>query len=128
MFPAHRFLSLGIYATVFRMGRMLSKPLQGSLNLLILKTLNRGPLHGYGITNHIQQISGDVLQVEEGSLYPALHRMEQEGWITSEWAVSDTNRRVRYYKLTAKGKKQLFREQDEWREVTAAVARVLNFV
>jgi transcriptional regulator len=107
---------------------MLSKPLQGSLNLLILKTLSRGPLHGYGITNDIQQISGDVLQVEEGSLYPALHRMEQEGWIASEWAISDTNRRVRYYKLTAKGKKQLALEHDEWKQVTAAVARVLNFV
>lgn len=110
------------------MGRILSKPLQGSLNLLILKTLSRGPLHGYGITNHIQQISGEVLQVEEGSLYPALHRMEQEGWITSEWAISDTNRRVRYYKLTAKGKKQLALEQDDWKEITAAVTRVLNFV
>jgi transcriptional regulator len=91
------------------MGRLLSKPLQGSLNLLILKTLSRGPLHGYGITNQIQQISGEILQVEEGSLYPALHRMEQEGWIASEWAMSGTNRRVRYYKITAKGKRQLAR-------------------
>jgi PadR family transcriptional regulator PadR len=69
------------------MGRLLSKPLQGSLNLLILKTLSRGPLHGYGITNRIQQVSAEILQVEEGSLYPALHRMEQENWITSEWAI-----------------------------------------
>jgi transcriptional regulator len=109
------------------MGRLLSKPLQGSLNLLILKTLSLGPLHGYGITNHIQQISDEVLQVEEGSLYPALHRMEQEGWITSEWALSDTNRRVRYYKLTVKGKRQLADEERDWKQVTAAVAKVLNF-
>ncbi|SRR6476646_334092 len=110
------------------MARLLSKPLQGSLNLLILKTLSRGALHGYGITTQIQQISGEVLQVEEGSLYPALHRMEQEGWITSEWAVSDTNRRVRYYKVTARGRRQLAREECDWRQITAAVARVLNFI
>jgi transcriptional regulator len=110
------------------MGRLLSKPLQGSLNLLILKTLSRGPLHGYGITNNIQRISDEVLQVEEGSLYPALHRMEQEGWITSEWAMSDTNRRVRYYKLTAKGKRQLAQEERDWKQVTEAVTKVLNFV
>jgi len=110
------------------MARLLSKPLQGSLSLLILKTLSRAPLHGYGITNHLQQISDDVLQVEEGSLYPALHRMEQEGWISSEWATSDTNRRVRFYKLSAKGKRQLEQEESDWREVTAAVTRVLNFV
>ena len=110
------------------MGRLLSKPLQGSLNLLILKTLSRGPLHGYGITNNIQRISDEVLQVEEGSLYPALHRMEQEGWIASEWALSDTNRRVRYYKLTAQGKRQLAQEQRDWMQVTAAVTKVLNFV
>jgi transcriptional regulator len=110
------------------MGRLLSKPLQGSLNLLILKTLSRGPLHGYGITNQIQQISGEVLQVEEGSLYPALHRMEQEGWIASEWAMSDTNRRVRYYKLTTKGKRQLALEEGDWKQITAAVAKVLKYV
>ncbi len=110
------------------MGRLLSKPLQGSLNLLILKTLSHGPLHGYGITNHIQQISGDILQVEEGSLYPALHRMEQEGWIASEWAVSDTNRRVRYYKLTIKGKRQLALEEGDWKQITAAVTKVLKYV
>jgi PadR family transcriptional regulator PadR len=110
------------------MGRLLSKPLQGSLNLLILKTLSRGPLHGYAITNHIQQVSDEVLQVEEGSLYPALHRMEQEGWIASEWALSDTNRRVRYYKLTVKGKRQLALEESDWRQITAAVSKVLQFV
>jgi transcriptional regulator len=109
------------------MARLLSKPLQGSLNLLILKTLSRGPLHGYAITNHIQMVSDDVLQVEEGSLYPALHRMEQEGWISSEWALSDNNRRVRYYKLTPKGKRQLSLEEDGWKQVTAAVTKVLKF-
>jgi transcriptional regulator len=106
---------------------LLSKPLQGSLNLLILKTLSHGPLHGYGITNRIRQISDEVLQVEEGSLYPALHRMEQEGWISSEWTTSETNRRVRYYKLTAKGRRQLALEEEDWRQLTAAVAKVLNF-
>ena len=110
------------------MGRSLSKPLQGSLSLLILKTLSRGPLHGYGITNHIQQISEDILQVEEGSLYPALHRMEHEGWISSEWAMSDTNRRVRFYKLTSQGKRQLADEENQWKQITAAVVKVLNFV
>ncbi len=110
------------------MGRLLTKPLQGSLNLLILKTLSRGALHGYAITTHIQQVSDAVLQVEEGSLYPALHRMEQEGWIESEWATSETNRRVRFYKLTAKGKRQLSQEEDDWRQVTAAVSKVLKFV
>ena len=110
------------------MARLLSKPLQGSLNLLILKTLSRGPLHGYGITNQIQEISDEVLQVEEGSLYPALHRMEQEGWIASEWAMSDNNRRVRYYQLTAKGKKQLALEERDWQQITAAVTKVLRYV
>jgi PadR family transcriptional regulator PadR len=110
------------------MGRLLSKPLQGSLNLLILKTLSRGPLHGYAITNHIQLVSDEVLQVEEGSLYPALHRMEQEDWITSEWALSDTNRRVRYNKLTPKGKRQLAQEENDWMQTTAAVTKVLKFV
>ncbi len=110
------------------MGRSPSKPLQGSLSLLILKTLSRGPLHGYGITNHIQQISEGILQVEEGSLYPALHRMEQEGWISSEWATSDTNRRVRFYKLTTQGKRQLAEEESQWKQITAAVVKVLNFV
>jgi PadR family transcriptional regulator len=113
---------------VIDMSRLLSKPLQGSLNLLILKTLSRGTLHGYAITNRIQAVSDEVLQVEEGSLYPALHRMEQEGWIASEWALSDTNRRVRFYKLTARGRKQLALEEDDWKQITAAVTKVLKFV
>ncbi len=110
-----------------RMGRLFSKPLQGSLNLLILKTLSHGPLHGYAITCRIQQISEDVLQIEEGSLYPALHRMQQDGLISSEWALSDTNRRVRFYKLTAIGKKALAAESQEWERVNAAIAKILRF-
>ena len=101
--------------------------LQGTLDLLILKTLVRGPMHGYGITVHIQQVSGEVLRVEEGSLYPALHRIEQAGWITSEWGVSDNNRRAKYYRLTAVGRKQLAREEESWDRLTRAVAKVLRF-
>jgi transcriptional regulator len=101
--------------------------LQGTLALLVLKTLQHGPLHGWGITLHIQQISNDVLRVEEGSLYPALHRMEQDGWIAAEWGVSENNRRARYYRLTPAGKKQLAKEKQNWQELTGAVALVLNF-
>ena len=108
------------------MGRLSPKPLQGSLNLLILRTLSRGPMHGYAIASRIQQVSDDVLQVEEGSLYPALHRMEQERWITSEWQLSDSKRRVRFYELTAKGKQLLKQEEQEWERVTAAIAKVLR--
>ena len=81
--------------------------LQGTLALLVLKTLEQGPMHGWGITLHIQRTSNEVLRVEEGSLYPALHRMEQERWIVSEWGVSENNRRARFYRLTALGRKQL---------------------
>lgn len=101
--------------------------LQGTLALLVLKTLVQGPLHGWGITLHIQQVSDQVLRVEEGSLYPALHRMEQAGWIVAEWGVSDNNRRARYYKLTAAGRKQLAAEEKSWNQLTEAVARVLTF-
>ena len=101
--------------------------LQGTLALLVLKSLDQGPMHGWGITLHIESISNQVLRVEEGSLYPALHRMEQEGWIASEWGLSENNRRARFYKLTAKGRKQLAAEQATWQEVTNAVALVLNF-
>src|ERR1700693_2699402 len=94
-----------------------SDNLQGSLGLLVLKTLEGGPMHGWGITLHIQRISSDVLQVEEGSLYPALHRMEQEGWISAEWGTSENNRRARYYKLTALGRKQLADQQENWRRI-----------
>jgi PadR family transcriptional regulator PadR len=101
--------------------------LQGTLALLVLKTLARGPLHGYGITLHIQMVSKDFLRVEEGSLYPALHRMEQDGWVTAEWGFSENNRRARYYRLTAKGRKQLAEEEKNWERLTQAVAQVLQF-
>lgn len=101
--------------------------LQGTLALLVLKTLQHGPMHGWGITLHIQQVSDEVLRVEEGSLYPALHRMEQDGWISAEWGVSENNRRARYYRLTSAGRKQLANEEKSWRELTGAVALVLNF-
>jgi PadR family transcriptional regulator, regulatory protein PadR len=101
--------------------------LQGTLALLVLKTLARGPMHGYGITVHIQRVSSDVLRVEEGSLYPALHRMEQDGWISAEWGTSDNNRRARYYRLTAAGRKQLAEEEKNWARLTEAVASVLQF-
>jgi PadR family transcriptional regulator PadR len=101
--------------------------LQGTLTLLVLKTLQRGPTHGWGITLRIQEISNEVLRVEEGSLYPALHRMEQDGWIAAEWGVSENNRRARYYRLTAAGRKQLAQEELSWQELTGAVALVLNY-
>jgi PadR family transcriptional regulator PadR len=102
--------------------------LQGTLALLVLKTLARGSKHGYGITLHIQMVSKDVLRVEEGSLYPALHRMEQDGWISAEWGTTENNRRARYYQLTSKGRKQLAEEEKSWAQLTEAVAHVLQFV
>jgi len=101
--------------------------LQGTLALLVLKTLVQGPMHGYGITLHIQRVSNDVLRVEEGSLYPALHRMEQEGWIRAEWGTSENNRRARYYRLSEAGRKQLAAEEKNWARLTEAVATVLQF-
>lgn len=102
--------------------------LQGTLALLILKTLSRWRLHGYGITVHIQQVTDDVLRIEEGSLYPALHRMEQEGWIRAEWGTSENNRRARFYELTSRGRKQLAEEEQGWERLTGAVAQVLRYV
>ena len=100
--------------------------LQGSLDLLVLKILARRPrLHGYAIMTAIQNMSGEVLRVEEGSLYPALHRMEEAGWIRAQWITKDTGRRARLYELTAAGKKQLGAEESRWQAVTAAVNRVL---
>jgi transcriptional regulator len=101
--------------------------LQGTLALLVLKTLAREPMHGYGITLHIQSVSQDILRVEEGSLYPALHRMEQDGWVSAEWGMSENNRRARYYRLTAAGRKQLAAEEKNWERLTQAVAHVLQF-
>jgi PadR family transcriptional regulator len=101
--------------------------LQSTLDLLVLRTLSRrGPLHGYAIVNHIQAASGDELRVEEGSLYPALHRMESEGWVDSEWKLSATNRRVKLYRITAAGRKQLAHEQESWERLSRAVGRVLR--
>jgi PadR family transcriptional regulator, regulatory protein PadR len=101
--------------------------LQGTLVLLVLKTLARGPIHGYGITLHIQMVSKEFLRVEEGSLYPALHRMEQDGLVSAQWGISENNRRARYYQLTAKGWKQLAEEEKNWERLTQAVAQVLQF-
>ena len=99
----------------------------GTLYMLVLKSLARlGPMHGYGIAQHIQQMSADVLQVEEGSLYPALQRMLIKGWVTAEWGQSDHNRRARYYKLTPAGRKQLTVEISEFEKVMEAIARVIQ--
>lgn len=102
--------------------------LLGSLDLLILKTLaQRGSMHGYGIVLHIHQVSDDLLRIEEGSLYPALHRIEEAGWISSEWRTSEKNRRARYYQLTAKGRKQLAVEQQSWERVVKGINSLLKF-
>jgi PadR family transcriptional regulator PadR len=100
--------------------------LQGTLDLLILKTLALGPTHGWDISQRIQQMSRDVLRVNQGSLYPALHRLEQQGWITSEWGSSDNNRRAKFYKLTAKGRRQLAEETEMWERLSEAVNLVLQ--
>jgi transcriptional regulator len=99
---------------------------QGTLDMLILKTLLRGPMHGYGIAQSIQQTSAEVLRVEEGSLYPALHRLELDGLVDSEWGQSANNRRAKYYRLTARGKKQLSTETQKWQRLSAAIARVME--
>ena len=100
--------------------------LPGTLEMLILKTLTIAPMHGYGIAQHLQQLSEDVLQVEEGSLYPALQRMQLKGWVSSEWGQTPTNRRARYYKLTAVGKKQLVQEVADFDRLLVAIQRVLG--
>ena len=103
--------------------------LQGTLDLLVLKTLaSRGPMHGYAITLHVEQISDNVLRLEEGSLYPALHRMTQSGWLRSQWDASENNRRARYYSITPAGRRHLAEEEKGWARLTEAVARVLQFV
>ena len=100
--------------------------LQGTLDLLILRTLIAGPRHGWSISERIQQVSQDVLQVNQGSLYPALHRLEHQGWIKAEWATSELGRRARFYRLTPAGRKQLERERDEWARLSVAIGRVLK--
>jgi len=99
---------------------------QGTLDLLILRTLAVGPQHGWAISERVQQVSSDVLRIQQGSLYPALHRLERRGWIKARWGTSDNNRRAKYYELTRAGKKQLEREEETWRKLAAAVAQVLE--
>ena len=101
--------------------------LQGTLDLLVLKTLSRGPHHGYGIAAQIQQVTNDSLRVEEGSLYPALHRMEQAGWIDARWEVTENGRRARVYRLTARGEQELENQERKWALLTKAVGRLLRF-
>jgi transcriptional regulator len=100
--------------------------LQGTLDLLILKALQLGPMHGFGISVLIRQMSKDALQVEQGSLYPALYRLVDQGWISSEWGVSDNNRKARFYRLTPAGRKQLVEERSQWERLSAAINLVLN--
>jgi len=102
--------------------------LQGTLDMLILKALQLGPMHGFGISVLIRQMSKEVLQVEQGSLYPALYRLEDREWIESEWGVSDNNRKARFYKLTAAGRKQLAEERSNWERLSTAVNLVLKTV
>lgn len=110
------------------MGKKKNDILQGTLALLILKTLACGKrMHGYAITGYIQRVSAQSLRVEEGSLYPALHRMEQDGWVRAEWGKTEKNRDARFYSLTARGRKQLMQEKESWRRFTAGVARVIRY-
>ncbi len=102
--------------------------LQGTLALLILKTLqSRGALHGYALTTHIQRVSNDLLRVEEGSVYPALHRMEQQGWLRAEWGITEKRREARFYAITATGRKQLAAEEATWARLSEGVRRVLRY-
>jgi PadR family transcriptional regulator, regulatory protein PadR len=99
---------------------------QGTLDLLILRSVSNEPLHGWAISERLQQVSGDALRVQQGSLYPALHRLERKGWIAASWGTSENNRKAKYYELTKAGRKQLEVEQDAWEKLTAAVASVLR--
>src|SRR5579872_1498951 len=100
--------------------------LQGTLDLLILRTLQTGPMHGWAISERIQQISQDVLRVNQGSLYPAMHRLEHQGWIQATWGVSELGRRARFYELTTAGRKQLERESENWARLSVAIGRILE--
>ncbi len=100
--------------------------LQGTLDMLILQTLQWGPLHGYGISQMIARRSSDVLQVDTGSLYPALHRLEKQGWLTSQWRQTESNQRAKFYRLTAAGKRQLTTEQARWGQIVDAIAGIMN--
>lgn len=102
--------------------------MQGTLTLLVLQMLGaRGPMHGYALCDHIHKISDELLQVEEGSLYPALHRMEQDGWISSKWEITDKGRKAKIYTVTALGRKQLANEQESWNRLTRGITRVLRY-
>ena len=103
-----------------------SELLQGTLDMLILKIVALGPVHGYGISQRIRQISREVLQVQQGSLYPALHRLEKRGWLSAEWGESDNGRQAKFYKLSAKGRKQLAAEESNWRRLAEAVGLILQ--
>ena|SRR5687768_11496226 len=107
-------------------GRKRASVLQGTLDLLVLSTLSRGPLHGFGIAQRIQQDSDELLRVEEGSLYPALHRLEQSGLLAGEWSETDNGRRARFYNLTARGRRQLALERDSWQRISRGVELVLR--
>ena len=110
------------------MGAKKNDILQGTLVLLILKTLSSSKrMHGYAITAHLQLVSAQLLRVEEGSLYPALHRLEQEGWVRAEWGKTEKNREARFYSLTARGRKQLSQEEESWARLTEGVARVIRY-
>jgi len=100
--------------------------LQGTLDMLILKIVELGPVHGYGIAQRIRQISEEVLQVQQGSLYPALHRLEKRGWLAAEWGESDNGRQAKFYKLSAKGRKQLVSEESNWNRLAGAVGQILQ--
>ena len=108
------------------MGEKQGELLQGTLDMLVLKALARGPKHGYGVAEWIHESSNDVLHVEEGALYPALHRLELKGLLSSEWGTSESNRRAKYYELTAEGRKKLAEETEYWRRMSGAVARVMQ--
>src|SRR5215212_7873106 len=100
--------------------------LQGTLDMLILKALSAGPMHGYGVGQRIELLAEEMLKVEEGSLYPALYRLEERGWVKSDWGKSENNRRARFYALTAKGRKQLGLEEENWRRLVLAVGKVMQ--
>ena len=114
-------------ASTFRaVGTSKAKLLQGTLDMLILKSLMHGEMHGYGVAKRIQQLADDELTVEEGSLYPALHRLAQQGWISAEWGISENNQRARYYNLTRSGRRQLETEEANWERLSTAVTRVMR--
>jgi len=108
------------------MGQPRAELLQGTLDLLILRTLSRGPMHGWGVSQRIGELSQDVLKVHQGSLYPALYRLQRRGWVASEWGASDNNRRARFYRLTPSGQRRLETERENWERMRGAVARILQ--